>query len=357
MRSDLRVSVPVLAVLAAALGGCTTKLTVRHHPSFYDPSLKTVAVLPFANATLSDKAGEFLADRLAEALKANGTYQIVGPRELPAPLAAAGQKQPGSVDLGATAAALRELGGVDAFLVGTVRNFSADHASYLEVDDWYPGFGWGYSRWGRYYGYGGYHRHGGYGWYGGAVVYRRRSYTHALVAADAALVRVSDGKMIHATPGTLTARVQSDRSPSKTRIEALVAAARAVAARLVDEFAVTSQTVKISKGKTLRTARPDKEADKLDFTGGFRIDEEVIYVLLTLPAAADRNEFRLTITPKGRDEPLAEETVRWSAADESVRLTFSPRELADAAGGPGKFDLRLYAGEKLVLKRGFQIKD
>ena len=82
--STRRLTLPVLLALSllGAGGGCTATMAVRHYPDFYDPQIKNVAVVPFANSSLNPQGGQFVAERLAEALKANGTYTVVGPKEV-----------------------------------------------------------------------------------------------------------------------------------------------------------------------------------------------------------------------------------------------------------------------------------
>jgi hypothetical protein len=334
-----RVGLAVLAAAAAA--GCDASLPVQRYPAFYDPALKAVAVTVFANATPRERAGEFMADRLAAALKANGTYEVLGPRELKARLAEAKVPLPPEADLQDALAALRRLGGIQAVITGTVKGFSADRGSYYEVDDVYgPGFGWGYWPHWRYY--------GSYG------VVRQYSYTYAYVSVAAELIRVSDGKTIHSMPAPLAARLRSRSGADRTGDEMLAETADAVAYGLVEEFAVVPKTLKIPKGETLRTARPRGDGE-LKFTNDFRPDEEQMVVVLHLPAEADRNTFRLAITPKKTEEVLAEETFTWSAEDAARSFTFSPRKLAEAAKRED-FEVRLYVGDELALKRGFEIE-
>jgi hypothetical protein len=337
----------VAAAMVGAPAGCNATLTVQYYPSFYDPELKTVAVVPFANRTLHAKAGEFLTERLAEALKANGTYQVIAPGELKARLSGARLTLPDGADANTIAAALGKLGGVQAFLTGTVTGFAAGQGSYAEVwdDDWYgPGWGWAYGYRRRHWGYGmgGWHR-----------TYRRYVYTHAHVAARASLVRVADGKTIHVTPAPLAARVRSFNEPPKLPDELLAEAADAVADGLVREFAVAPMRVKIDKGKTLRTARR-RPGGELDFTNDFRAAADEMVVVLRLPPEAARNAFRLVIARKKQPQPLAEETFTWSAKDDTRQFAFSPRGLVEAAG-PGQFELRLYCNDRLVLRRGLRI--
>ncbi|MGB2820408.1 MAG: hypothetical protein WBF17_05470 [Phycisphaerae bacterium] len=340
-----RVGLAVLA--AAAVGGCDATLTLQRYPAFYDPALKSVAVAPFANATLRAEAGDFLANRLAEALKANGTYEVVGPAELKASLAAADIALPANADTEAVLAALRKLGGIQAVITGTVKGFSTDHGSYVEVDDWYsPAYGAGYWRYGYWH----------HGYYGGiSASIRRYSYTYAYVSATAGMVLVADGKTIHATPAPLAARLRSHPDVDRTGDEVLAETAAAVAARLVEEFAVVPWELKVSPGKVVRTARPGKDG-QLEFTNDFRPDDEQMVVVLHLPAEADRNTFRLAIAPKKGEGVLVEETITWSAADRTRRFVFSPRKLAEGAKGDD-FEVRLYVGDELALKRGFEIEN
>ena len=342
MRSD-HVSLVGLAVLAAvAAAGCDAALPVQRYPAFYDPALGTVAVTVFANATPRQRAGEFMADRLTAALKANGTYNVTGPKELKAKLAKAEILLRPEADVQDTVAALRKLGGIQAVVTGTVRDFSADRGSYYEVDNWYgPGYGWGYSSHWRHY--------GSYG------IIRQYSYTYAHVSVAADLIRVSDGKTIHSTPAPLAARLRSGTGADRTGDEMLTETADAVAGGLVEEFAVVPKTLRISRSKTLRTARPGEDGE-LKFTNDFRPDEEQMVVVLHLPAEADRNTFRLAIAPKKSEEVLAEETFTWSAADGTRKFVFSPRKLAEAAKGDD-FEVRLYVGDELALKRGFEIEE
>ena len=327
---------------ALALAGCKTTLTVQRHPAFYDPSLKTVAVATFANATLRAEAGEFLAQRLADALEANGTYNVIGPKELKAKFAEAKIALAPDADIQAVVAGVRACGGAQAVITGTVKGFSADRGSHVEIGDGFgPAFGSGSWRHGHYY--------------GSRTAVRQYSYAYSYVSAIAGMVRVADGKTLHATPRTLVARFRSSEGSERTSDEILTRAADAVAFALVREFAVTPWKIKVSRRKTLRTARADTD-DALDFTNDFRTDDEKIIVVLRLPAEADRNAFSLVVTAKDSDKPLAEETFTWSADDEHRTFTFTPKKLAEAAEGHD-FEVRLLLGDRQVMDRSFEIED
>lgn len=342
MRYALRARPLWLAVLLA-VGGCTAEVTVRQYPGFYDPALKSIAVVGFANDTLRPRAGEFLAGRLAAALKANGTYAVAGPRELRARLRAAGLDLPDEADPQTLAATLRKLGGVQAVVTGSVRAFGADRVSYLDLDD---GYSWGYGA-----GHWGYRRR--FGW-GIGYTYRRHTDTRAHVAADAALIRVADGTTIHATPAPVAARVRSRAHPPKLTDEVLAQASDAVAGAIVEAFAVVPKTLRLNVAKALRTARRTRDG-RLKFTDDFRTSEAEMVVVLRLPPPAGRNPFRLAVAARGADEPLAERDFVWSAKDASREFVFSPARLAKATG-PGHFEVSLHSGRRLVLKRDFEIE-
>lgn len=329
------------ALLAAAVGGCKATMSVQQYPACYDPDLKSVAVVEFANGTLRPRAGEFLTDRLAAALKANGTYAVVGPGELKGRLRAAGLELPAGADAKTTAGVLRRLGGVQAFLTGSVRAFSAERTSYVEVEHvhFHGGYHWRRPRYGFRYHY---------------PLYRHYVYTRAHAAADAALVRVADGETIYATPSPVSARLGARDDPPWMLDEYLTEAADAVADGLVEAFAVVPKQLRLDAGKLLRTARR-REDGRLKFTDDFRAGDEELVVVLRLPPTAARNEFRLAAARKDQEQAVTEEQFLWSAKDRSREFVFSPRKLAEAAG-PGKFQVRFYSGRQLVLKRGFEIK-
>ena len=195
----------VALAAAATMAGCgKAKLTVMHYPVFFDPAIKTVAVLPMANRSLHPMAGKFLADRLAARLQANGTYKVISPANLTNRLAAKKIDLPSGATPTQAAEVMRKLGGIDAFITGTVTQFGAGRGTYTEVyDEPYPYDG--------YYGYGygrRWHRHDGYygryygGYYGGGYypVYRTYTYSQAYVAAGATMYRVSDAAPIYSTP-------------------------------------------------------------------------------------------------------------------------------------------------------------
>jgi hypothetical protein len=356
MNNSTFVKTLLFLVPALATVGCNeVKLEVQRYPVFYDPAIKTVAVLPFDNQTLHPMAGGFLADRLAEQLKANGTYTVISPKELANRMSAGQITMPAKATVEQTAEALRQLGGVDAFITGTVRQFGAGRGTYTEVYD----DPWVYGGYGGYYG--GSHRHwgrGGYGYYGGYYggyypAYRQYSYSQADVSAMATMCRVSDAGVIYSTPSPAAARLTSAGGITLPVDEVLADAAEMVSHDIVATFAVVPRTLKLKKDDVLR---PAVRADgRVKYTNDFKPGDDGIYVEVSLPAEAARNEFRLAVARKNQP-PIAEQTFIWNRADSTREFFFALPQITEAGGGKGDYELRLYSGEKAEVERGIKIK-
>ena len=130
-------------------------------------------------------------------------------------------------------------------------------------------------------------------------------------------------------------------------------ATRLAVDRLVAEFALVQMQVKIDPGRTLRVVRRDQWGDWKD-TRRFRMDQNELHVLVSLPAEADRNEFRLMIARKDGEAPAVEEMFTWSRQQRERAFTYKPSELAGDA--PGKFEVRLYVRGAEPIKRTFRIR-
>jgi len=344
-------------LLAATFAGCDNpKLLVQRYPVFYDAAIKTVAVLGFENHSLNPMAGAFLADRLADNLRANGTYQVITPRELQGRLSAAGVVMPAKPSPEQVAEALRKVEGIDAFLTGTVSRFGAGQGTYTEVYD-NP---WAYDGY-----YGGYYdrrdRRGRRGYYGGRwgrgyyPVYRRYAYSQAYVSATAAMYRVSDAGMIYASPAPLSAKLTSSGGVSPMVDEVLTDAADTVARGIVGTFAIVPRLLKLDKNDVLRPAIRTGDG-QVKYTTRFKPGDDGIYVEVSLPPTADRNDFRVAIARK-KQPPLAEQSFTWNRTESTREFFFALPRIAEAGAGKGDYEIRLYSGDSADVKRGIKIKD
>jgi hypothetical protein len=318
------------AAVVAAVGGCNTTVEVRSYPVFYSPNLTSIAVPEFANASLHPRAAAFVTERVVAALKANGTYKtVLGPRELNRHLAEANAPMPAPDDRKALAAAAARAG-AQAVLLGTVRTFAAERTTVVDADDDYgPWHGRRYS----------------HGWYGGYRTYTYRTYTRAVAAADVALLD-PNGAVIYAPPAPLTG--VATLAGGALSDEALAVVANALAAAVLDDFAVVNKRVPVSRRTVLRTAAA--EGGGLRYTDNFaEVDKDVIAVV-NLPPPAALNEFRLAVFRRGQSNPLALLPFTWRREDRDRRF-----EIAIPSLGAGEFDLRLYHGNEKVEDRAFRI--
>jgi len=340
-----RLVAAVLLTVAAGIGGCAKKIWIDHYPGFYSKDLEVIAVAPFGNDSPYPGAGKIFAEQLAQALRGNRTYEVLAGREL-AELRQ--QSPPGG---GAqTLPAGGKLARVQAILTGTV--VRCRHRSGFGVR---PSFGFSLG-----YGYRGGRRRGSYfgglGWASWPVYH---GYIYAWDKADLAvtaeLIRVSDEAMLYRTPVPVRGSADSKGDPPGADSCEVVRQAAAVAAhRLVGQLAVVRRQVKVHPGEALRVASR-REGRKWRFTDDFKPDDDEMHVVVALPPAADRNEFRLTIVRKGSREVLAETQFTWSARQDCQSFRFSPKDLAER-GGRGDYQARLHTAGALILTRKFEIE-
>ncbi len=343
-----------LLLLVAAMAGCDdSELLVQRYPVFYDAAIKTVAVLPLENHSLHPMAGTFLADRLGDSLRANGTYKVITPKELAGRLSTAGVTMPTKADPEQMADTLQKLEGIDAFLTGTVSRFGAGQGTYTEVyDD--PWVDRGY--------YGGYYdRHHRRGYHGGGwrreyyPVYRRYTYSQAHVSASARMYRVSDAELIYASPAPIAARLTSTEGISPMVDEILAETADIVARGIVATFAIVPRMLKLDKNDVLRPAIRTSDG-RVKHTTNFKPGNDGIYIEVSLPPAADRNDFRLAVARK-KQSPIAEQAFTWDRTESTREFFFALPSVAEAGGGKGDYEVRLYSDDTMAMERGIKIKD
>ena len=335
--------------LAALAAGCGKTMTVMLYPDFYTPELKTVGVWRFRNDSSNPEAGEIFTDTLAAALKANGTYRVLGPGQLKAALDKAKIELAPDADRQQVLKALASLGGVQAVLTGRVGQFASGRSVHRQVYVDYPYHGYH----GPHYGWHGRHYYRTYGPPYQQVYYVTRH--EASASASSSLWRVADGAQLHAMALPARAAVVSRGSPPPlTPGECLYEAGRHVAQQIVEEFALTPRRVKIKPGKALKTAT-GRTGAAWHFDDDFKADDEEMFVVVALPGTCHRNRFRLEIARKDVQEALAGVEFEWSREKRNVGFAFSPRDLVQQAGA-GTFDVRFYAGDQFVMRRRFKIK-
>ena len=351
LRRFARVPAVVLPLCLLAAGGCGKKIWVSQYPAFYRPGLRTIVVAPFTNATNHRAARRVITEKVASALTANATYEVLRHSDL-AMAADGAELRAAEGNPAALVKLLQKRGRAQAILTGSV-------TQYVSTQD---------RNWRQ------------------KPVYddddrRRKSdrkhkrkishyvgYTHvrnsATVDATARLIRIADGTTIHATPPgsaktTVTSETSGDGnvSPQRSPHECLASAGDQCVAKLLEEFAVIRKQISVERD-ALRTAAEMRGGE---WEGGksFRRTDPKVVVVVKLPIECDRNHFRITIVHEGSGREVAAWDFTWLRAwtcEAGKPFGFSVRELAETSG-PGTYVAKLYSGSEAVLDTEFKIKD
>jgi len=341
-RSARNIAMVLAAVFAGGLGGCTKKMWITQIPEWWTPELGkiSIAVVSFRNQTADRTAGDIMSDELANALRANGSYENVFNRN---DLRTLLDQRDLQLALGGSnaslAAQLRDVPGlnVQALLVGSVITYTATSRSQRKIDQ----------------------RVVAYTKQGNPIV-RPVAYTYtrneANVSATAALIRIRDGSTIYATPSPPPNWQQwAEGSPPKQDAYACLAVARSnVVSQLLTHFSVTRRQIEVKVGKDFRTAS-ELYDNKWTWTNSFAAGDEKAYVVLTLPASCDRNRFRITIIRDQQREDLFASDLVWDRQYGGRGIEFSPKDVAAKGGGPGAYVAKFYSGSEPVLTYKFTI--
>jgi hypothetical protein len=183
----------------------------------------------------------------------------------------------------------------------------------------------------------------------------------ANVGATATLIRVQDGGALHATGQPAYSQIADEGSPPQYDVNACRAAAVAqVVNQLLAEFAVTVRKVSVDPGKTMRIAT-DYYDGKWTEAKNLRASQTKAFVVLTLPALADRNKYRIVIVRKDQRQELGIIDLVWSAGDSTYGkgFEFNPADIAAKGGGAGTYTLKLYnpvLKAEPLLTRDFNIE-
>jgi len=336
-RTPSRFAVLALWVaIAPALSGCDKKIVVYQVPSFWNSDLKTIAVVPFRNNSTGKDAGSIVADRLANALIANGTYKVYNRNDLKALMDEQDLKLALGGDASQMASAFKKAGNVQAILTGSVSTYAATSRSQRKQIP-------------QYYYVKGVQRFGGY-----------KTFTHtrneANVATNATLISVSTGTAYHSASARWTAWAEG--SPPKYDPYACTSSAvDNVAGQLVQQFAVVRKIVKVNESKALRICT-EKYDGKWQEAKQVKSTDDRMFIVVSLPAACDRNRFRMVIVRKDQREDLAVFNITWSRRNDpkGQPFAFSPKAVAAAGGGPGQYEVKFYSGEEPVLRKTFHIR-
>ncbi len=347
----------MLSVGLVAIAGCA-QLPVRHIPGFLiTDNVDSLAVAPFRTPSHRARGvGYELADRLAAALAANGTYDRVYSRSDLDILANERQLRRAAGRRNQLAKALRHATDVSAILTGTIIEYRADSfreirheavcrdASHGPSCDCNSSFTDGHRR-----------RRAHAVHPSRRIVFIRNE---AAMAVTATLLSAETGEILHATTVPIRSECVSEGSPPEWTIdECLDIAMSEIIGRLVGEFAVTTSTITIDPNKALIVTDGTVRKDKWQEQDEFDLRDREIVIVVDLPDAAHLNVFDLVIRRKDSRSVLVEETIVWDAglAGSGLTLAFDLTHIAAIGGGPGKYEVVFYASGEEVMKQGFKI--
>lgn len=334
----------LLLVLAGSLSsaGCgegggskKNRIVVYQYPEFYQPELKRIAVLPFRDPPLARGAGRRISDQVATALTRNGTYEVYTRTHLADILAERDLADAGIIDAD-VAMRIGQAKSVQALVCGVCDRYEAGTRNETRYN---PVPIWGKNPQGQPV----------------IVGWKQVPYTwtqhEAVVECNVVVIDAQTGRHIWAAnePSGLSA---SGSPPKRSPRDILAAAENDQIARIIRALAVTRTEIKL-KGDVLRTAADFYDA-QWQWQDRFLPMDEKVLIVVKLPPEADRNNFRITIVPKGSREVLAEESFVWSKEHDRRGFPFSVRTIFEKAG-PGEYKAKLYSGPEPIATRSFQI--
>ncbi len=388
----------LLFVVMTVLAGCAKQITVSRYPAFYDPNIKTIAVVPFENHSNRKYIGHMIADHLTAALTANQTYKVLGPVQLRRTLKDLKLPRIRQENYKQIAAELGKAGNLQAFIGGQVlgsttigsdtpaENTYASSAAVPAVDfaDWrndglgsnvhYADF-YTYSSgyrpgvhkadfdedeggdddeedFGDFYDYDyypGWYYPYYFDWY---YPYYDEYITQADISVSASLVSVPEGSILYSVDTEATSSVSGFSPPPSS--QAVHEALYKLTKRLVSDFAVVPVQIKIYPNRDFKLA-DGMQNGQWHYTNTFGKTEKSMFVVLCLPSSAAHNIFKLTITPANSPSSvLVEQSVEWGGLY-CRGIEFSPAAIA-RKNGPGNYSAHFYSHGRLVMSKNFKIK-
>jgi len=339
-RAKARNGVVLLAVAAALAAGCgggsrKDKIWVYRYPDFYRPDLKRVAVLPFANRTRVRNVGRRISDKVATLLTNNRTYEVYTRTHLADVLKEHDLAAAGIVDAD-VAKRIGRVKSVQALVCGVCNRcetVTKNETRHNRVPVWGTNAqgqrvitGW---------------RNVPYRWA------RHDSY----VECNVVVIDCATGRHVAAVSDP--SRFWATGSPPKyAGADTLRLAEDDQVNRIVRALAVTRTQIKL-KGDVLKTATGLYD-NKWDWQRRFTPGDEKLYIVVKLPPEADRNNFKLTIVPKGEREVVAEKAWVWTKRHGSFGHAFKVKPIVEIRG-LGQYQAKLYSGQDPIATYDFDI--
>ena len=315
----------VLPLVAGCAGsGKKDKIWIYQYPDYYRPDLKRVAVLPFGNRSRHRGVGGRISDKVSAILTNNRTYEIytrVHLKDIDKELKMA---ESGIIDPEA-AKRIGRLKSVQALICGVCNRCETttrNETRHKNVPIW------------------------GKNKQGMSVITSWRQVPYrwtrhdAFVECQAVVIDCGTGRQIAAVSDPSNAWA-SGSPPKYGPQELLRRAEEDQIRRIAQAIAVTRTEIKL-KGDVLKTATALYEG-KWDWQRRITPSDEKFFVVVGLPAAADRNNFEISIVPRGQRELVAKQAFRWTKRYGRFGYDFKVKPIVEKHG-LGQYQAKLYSG-------------
>ena len=330
-----------LAALAGALSGCHKDVIVTQPPPFWPASVRTVAVLPFRNATSAPEAGLAAGDAFGAALARLQICQVLTRADLRDLADDVKLQQWVQEDAAGLAARLRPANRAQAYIVGSV---SAYATTTVSQDTRVPVTAEGAGGARRVVGY--------------------KNVPVMTYKGEAALtVQMIDaeGRVLYSVSAPVHRAVTSTGSPppmdaAACRVKALEDAAGVILA----QFAPIPRLVELKNAEAFYVAaqRPDGEWKKAN---KYTPADGSVGVVLRLPPSCEGNTFQVVVTRKAShnvaQHDVASQVIVWRTEDTARGLTlkFPVADLLRAGDGAGQYVASLVSSGQPVIRDEFKI--
>jgi len=320
--------------------GCTggrakDKIWIYQYPSFYAPRLKRIAVLPFGDRTRARGVGGRISDKVSAILTSNGTYEVYTRQHLRAVLTEQDLAASGIIDAD-VAKKIGRVGDVQALVCGICNRYETqtrNETRHNTVPVW------------------GTNAQGHRVITGSRKVPFRWTRHDAFVECQVWVIDGVTGKQIAAVHSPSSYYAQGS-PPKYAAPDLLRMAEEDQVGRIVRAIAVTRRQIEL-KGDVLKTATGLYD-QKWDWQQRIAPGDKRFYVVVALPQVADRNNFKITIVPKGEREVLAETAFAWKKTYGRRGYGFRVKPIIDKRGF-GAYQAKLYSGPEPIAWYDFQI--
>lgn len=328
-------------ITLAALSGCHKDVIVTQPPPFWPANVRTVAVLPFRNATAAPEAGLVAGDAFAGALARMGICQVVTRADLKDLADDVKLQQWIQEDNAALAGRLGRGNRAQAYIVGSITLYAS---TTIAQENRVPVYADAPGSARRVVGY------------KSAPVT-----THKGEAALTIQMIDNQGRLLYSVSAPVRRAVTSSGAPPSMdapacRVKALEEAVGVILA----QFAPIPRLVELKDAEAFYVAseRVGKEWKK---TNKYTLADREVVIVLRLPSSCEGNTFQVVLTRKAShnvpQRDVASQIIVWRTEDSARGLTlkFPIADVIRAGDGPGQYVASLVSSGRPVIRDEFKI--